>query len=94
MRVVHLCDKTVLDLSVATSPTEKVTSQFVKLFNNIYPEIRHLIKLEQHGFMKSCSTVSQMIMYLDAVYSSRDTNSSAVSVYFDISKAFIYVHSN
>ena len=38
--------------------------------------------------MKSRSTVSQMIMYLDAVYSSRDTNSSAVSVYFDISKAF------
>ena len=58
------------------------------LFNNIYPKIRHLVKLEQHGFMKSRSTVSQMIMYLDAVYSSRDTNSSAVSVYFDISKAF------
>ena len=29
-----------------------------------------------------------MILYLDAVYSSRDTNSSAVSVYFDIRKAF------
>ena len=58
------------------------------LFNNIYPKIRHLIKLEQHGFMKSRSTVSQMIMYLDVVYSSRDTNSSAVSVYLDIRKAF------
>ena len=34
------------------------------LFNNIYPKIRHLIKLQQDGFMKSRSTVSQMIMYL------------------------------
>ena len=65
-----------------------------KLFNNIYHEIRHLTNLEQHGFMKSRSTVSQMNMYLDAVYSSRDTNSSAVSVYFDIRKAFDSVPHN
>ena len=58
------------------------------MFDYIYPRIRHLIKLEQHGFMKMRSTVSQMIMYLDVVYSSRDTNSSAVSIYFDIRKAF------
>ena len=65
------------------------------LFNNIYPKIRHLIKLEQHGFMKSRGTVSQMIMYLDAVYSSRDTNSFAVSVYFDIRKhSILYLTSN
>ena len=57
------------------------------LFNNIYPKIKHLKRLEQHGFMKSRSTVSQMIMYLDAVYSSRDTNSSAISVDFDKRKA-------
>ena len=38
--------------------------------------------------MKSRGTVSQMIKYLDAVYSSRDTNFSTVSVYFDIRKAF------
>ena len=58
------------------------------LFNNIYPKLRHLIKLEQYGIMKSRSTVSQLIMYLDAVHSSRDANFSAVSVYFDIRKAF------
>ena len=58
------------------------------MFNNIYPKIKHLRKLEQHGFRKSRSTVSQLIMYLDAVYPSRDTNSSAVSVYFDIRESF------
>ena len=34
------------------------------------------------------STVSQLTMYLEAVCSSSDTNSSAVSVYFDLRKAF------
>ena len=27
-------------------------------------------------------------MYLDSVYSARDTNSSAISIYFDVGKAF------
>ena len=58
------------------------------LFNFIYPKIRHQIKREQHGFMKSRSTISQMIMYLDSVYSARDTNSPAISIYFDVRKAF------
>ena len=58
------------------------------LFDFIYPKIRHLIKREQHGFMKSRNTVSQMITYLDLIYSSRDTNIPALSIYFDVRKAF------
>ena len=57
-------------------------------FDFIYPKIRHLIKREQHGFMKSRSTVGQMITYLDLVYSSRDNNIPALSLYFDVRKAF------
>ena len=54
----------------------------------MYPETRHLIKREQHDFMKSRSTVSQMITSLDLVYSSRDNNNLASSIYFDVRKAF------
>ena len=47
-----------------------------------------MIKREQHGFMKSRSTVSQMISYLDSVYASCDCDSYAVAFYFDVTKAF------
>ena len=57
------------------------------LFNFFYPKIRHQIKREEHGFMKSPSTISQM-MYLGSVYSARDTNSPAISIYLYVSKAF------
>ena len=58
------------------------------LFNFIYTKIRHQIKRKQHGFMKSRSTISQMIMYLDSVYSARDTNCHAISFYFEVRKTF------
>ena len=38
--------------------------------------------------MKSRSTISQMIMYLDSVDSARDNISPAISIYFDVRKAF------
>ena len=37
--------------------------------------------------MKSHSTVSQMITYLDLVYSFRDNKIPALSIYFDVRKA-------
>ena len=52
------------------------------LFNFIYPKIRHQIKSEQHGFMKSLSTKTQMIMYLDSVYSACGANSPAIPINF------------
>ena len=58
------------------------------LFDFIYPKLRQLIKREQHDFMKSRSTVSQMITYLDLVYSSCDNIIPALSTIFDFGKAF------
>ena len=54
----------------------------------IYPKVKFLICKQQHGFMKLKSTVTQMIDYLDIVYKSQDNNSPALSVCFDIRKAF------
>ena len=58
------------------------------LFDFIYPKIRHLMKREQHGFTKSRSTVSQRSTYLALVYSPRDKNIPALSIYFVVRKAF------
>ena len=53
-----------------------------------------MIKREQHGFMKSRSPVSQMITYLDLVYSSCDNNFPALSICFDVRKTFDTVPHN
>ena len=58
------------------------------LFDFIYPKVKFLNCKQQHGFMKLRSTVTQMIDYLDIVYKSQDISSPALSVYFDIRKAF------
>ena len=58
------------------------------LLDFIYPKYRRLIKCEPHGFMKSRSTVSEIITYLDLVYSSRDNNIPALSIHFDVRKEF------
>ena len=57
-------------------------------FDFIYPKVKFLICKQQHGFMKLRSTVTQMIDYLDIFYKSQDNSSPALSVYFDIRKAF------
>ena len=38
--------------------------------------------------MKSRSTIRQMIMYLDSVYSARDNNSLLISIYFNVRRVF------
>ena len=58
------------------------------LFDFIYQKVRFLICKQQHGFMKLRSTVTQLTDYLDIVYKSPDISSPALSVYFDIRKAF------
>ena len=58
------------------------------LFDYIYPKAMKIIKPQQRGFLKSRSTVSQIITYLDLIYANLDNNLSSLSIYFDIQKAF------
>ena len=58
------------------------------LFDFICPKVKFLICKQQHGFMKLRSTVIQKIDYLDIIYKPQDNSSLALSVYFDIRKAF------
>ena len=53
-----------------------------------WPPVRPLIVRGQPGFISKCSTVSQLIEYLDLVYTARDQNIPCLAIYFDIQKAF------
>ena len=58
------------------------------LFDYIYPKAMKINKPQQIGFMKSRSTVSQIITYLDLIYANLDNNLPCLSIYFDIQKSF------
>ena len=67
----------------------KFSNIFEKMFINfLYPLVRPLITNAQHGFMKRCSTTTQVISYCDVLYNNLDKNFPCASVYFDIRKAF------
>ena len=42
----------------------------------------------QHGFRKEHSTITQLIIYLDELYSNFDDNVEQVLIYLDFAKAF------
>ena len=44
------------------------------IFNFIYPRVRPNITSVQHGFMTKRSTITQVLEYLDKVYSNNETN--------------------
>ena len=58
------------------------------IFDYLFPIVRPLIFRGQHGFISKRSTVSQLIEYLDLVYTPRDQNIPCLAIYFDIQKAF------
>ena len=59
------------------------------LYDFVYPKVRLSIKREHHGFMKSRSTVTQLISYLDVTCKARNLNIPCLSIYFDsVQKAF------
>ena len=58
------------------------------LFNFIYNRVRDELSNAQHGFRCRRSTFTQLLDYIDKVYSSCDGNIDYYSVYFHVQKAF------
>ena len=58
------------------------------IFDYLFPIVRPLVVRCQHGFISKRSTFSQLIEYLDPVYTTRDQNKPCPAIYFDIQKAF------
>ena len=58
------------------------------LFNFIYAKVRHKLSSQQHGFMKGRSTVTQLLNFVDNLYSNYDSNIASACIYFDFQKAF------
>ena len=58
------------------------------IFRSIYPRIRPWICDQQHGFLKHCSTVTQLLLYLDQLYLQLDVNGPSFSVFSHFSKTF------
>ena len=58
------------------------------LFRYIYSHVRKKVCTEQHGFMRQRSTVTQLLPFLDELYSRKDSNIPSYAVYFDFRKAF------
>ena len=48
----------------------------------------------QHGFWQKHSTVTQLLLYCDNLYEALDENSSPITVYLDIAKAFDTINFN
>ncbi len=58
------------------------------IFNNIYPKIKHLITLLQHGFLKGKSTSTQLLSFLNNIISNIDADLQTDIIYLDYAKAF------
>ena len=58
------------------------------LFDYVYPRVRSSISNQQLGFMQSLITVTQILSYLDHIYSLSDNNVPVVELYFDVKNAF------
>ena len=58
------------------------------IFIFLYPRVRPNITSVQHGFMTKRSTITQLLEYLDKIYSNNETNLESLSVFFDFRKAF------
>ncbi|XP_046666435.1 uncharacterized protein LOC124358187 [Homalodisca vitripennis] len=70
-----------------------IQSAIAKLYENIildhlYFHLRKCISLEQHGFLQSRSTISNLLEFQEYVMSAFGNSSQVDCVYLDLSKAF------
>jgi hypothetical protein len=57
----------------------------------MYDDLKNLISVNQHGFKKNRSTVTNLLEYASLVLNSIDKGWQVDSVYTDFSKAFVRV---
>ena len=58
------------------------------LFKHLYKFIAPKINSSQHGFMKNCSTTSQLLLHLKLLHDSLDIGEEVFTLYLDFCKAF------
>ena len=58
------------------------------IFDFLYLRLRYKLNSRQHGFRRGHSTITQLIIYLDELYSNFDDNVEQVLIYLDFAKAF------
>ena len=58
------------------------------VFDFLYSRLRYKSTRRQHGFRREHSTITQLIIYLDKLYSNFDDNVGQVLIYLDFAKAF------
>ena len=57
-------------------------------YDFLYLRLRYKLNSCQHGFRREHSTITQLIIYLDELYSNFDDNVEQVLIYLDFAKAF------
>ena len=58
------------------------------IFHLLYSRLRYKLNSRQHGFRREHSTITQLIIYLDELYSNSEDKVEQVLIYLDFVKAF------
>ena len=72
---------------VALLPAISKIFEFI-LYKKLYPIIDSQLNNNQYGFRPARSTISQMINFLDIIYTKLDNSRKVMTLYTDFSKAF------
>ena len=58
------------------------------IFRQLYATIRSRVSKPQFGFMHGRSTLTQLIIFCDTIYKTKDVNETLYALHLDFSKAF------
>jgi hypothetical protein len=58
------------------------------VYRAMYNDLKNLMSINQHGFMKNRSTVTKLLAYASFVLNSIEDGNQVDSIYTDFSKAF------